>query len=148
MFETQTLLQDQMQHTQYGIQQVELWSGLSRPTRSCIPIFPGRDTFDRLRVRSNDCYRTTHISGENNTYMYHYNRIIKGPLHTWPSFTPCVSCNAYESNNRLDHNYQNEEQGISVLICDSNMPQPFFLLLPLFRRLSPPCPPLLPLVVS
>jgi hypothetical protein len=106
----------QMQHTQYGIQQNVLRSGLSRPTRSCIPFFPGRATFDGLRVRSNDCYRTTHISGENNTYMYQYNRITKGPPHTWPSFTPCISCNVYESNNRLDHNYQNQEQGISVMI--------------------------------
>jgi hypothetical protein len=135
----------QMQYTQYGIQQNVLWSGFSRPTRSCIHFFPGRDTFNGLRVRLNDCYRTTHISGEDNTYMYQYNRITKDPLHTWPSFTPCISCNVYESNNPLDDNYQNEEQGISVMIRYSNMPQPFFLLLPLFRRLSPPCP--LPLVL-
>lgn len=44
-----------------------------------------------LRVRSNDCYRTTHLSGASNTYIYQYNRNIKGPLHTWPSSRP-LSC--------------------------------------------------------
>jgi hypothetical protein len=64
--------------------------------------------------------------------------MIKGPLHTWPPFTPVSLCNVYESNIQLDQKCQNGEQGTCIMYRYSKMLQPFFLLLPLFRRLSTP----------
>ena len=55
-------------------------------------------------------------------------------------------CNVYESKNQLDQERQIGERGICTMYNYIEMLQPFFLLLPLFRRLSPPWP--LPLAAS